>query len=134
LVSALGRKKLMLRKSCMEGTRSDILPAIETEVKNAGGHNMIWIRGSPGVGKSALAASISTQLQDQNRHVISFRFDRTQSTTITTDSLWRVVTCDLAHLYLSFRRHLVKHFDYSSLFFLTMDSTPSEHRQPIPQK
>ena len=95
---------------------------------------MIWIRGSPGIGKSALAASISTQLQDQNRHVISFRFDRTQSTTITTDSLWHVVACDLACLYPSFRWHLVKHFDYSSLFFLTMDSTPSEHRQPIPQK
>ena len=61
-MSALGRKKLKLRKSRMEGTRSDILPAIETEAKNAGGHSMIWIRGSPGVGKSALVASISTQL------------------------------------------------------------------------
>ena len=118
----------------MEGIRSDILQAIETEVKSTSGHNMIWIRGSPGVGKSALTASISTQLQDQNRHVISFLFDRTQSTTITTDSLWRVVACDLARLYPSFRRHLVENFDYTSLFFLTMDSTPSEHRQPIPQK
>ena len=62
LVSALGGKKLKLRKSCMEGTYSDILRAIETEVKNTSGHNMIWIRGSPGVGKSALVASISTQL------------------------------------------------------------------------
>jgi len=53
----------------MEGICSDILQVIETEVKNAGGYNMIWIRGSPGVGKSALAASISTQLQDQDRHV-----------------------------------------------------------------
>ena len=34
LVSALGGKKLKLCKSCMEGTRSDILQAIETEVKN----------------------------------------------------------------------------------------------------
>ena len=98
----------------MEGTRSDILPAIETEAKNAGGHNMIWIRGSPGVGKSALAASISTQLQDQNRHVISLWFDRTQSTTMATDSLWRVVACDLARLYPSFRRHLVKHHNEHS--------------------
>ena len=64
-----GGKKLKLCKLCMEGTRSDILQAIETEVKNTGGHNVIWIRGSPGVKKSALAASISTQLQDQNRHV-----------------------------------------------------------------
>ena len=109
LVSALGGNRLPLRKSCMEGTRSAILTTIETEVKGVDGHNIIWIRGTPGVGKSALAASISTRLQDQGRHVISFRFDRTQSTTITTDSLWRVVACDLARLYPSFRQHLVKH-------------------------
>ena len=53
----------------MEGTHNDILQAIETEVKNTGGHNMIWIRESPGVEKSALAVSILTQLQDQNKHV-----------------------------------------------------------------
>jgi len=98
----------------MEGTRSDTLRAIESKVKNTSGHNMILIRGSPGVGKSALAASISTQLQDQTRHVISFWFDRTQSTTITTDSLWRVVACDLARLYPSFRRLLVKHHNEHS--------------------
>ena len=113
-MSALGRKKLKLRKSCMEGTRSDILQAIETKVKNTSSHNMIWIRGSPGVGKSTLAASISTQLQDQNRHVISLWFDHTQSTTMATDSLWRVVACDLARLYPSFRRHLVKHHNEHS--------------------
>ena len=68
-------KKLKLRKSCMEGTHNDILQAIETEVKNTGGHNMIWIRESPGVEKSALAISISTQLQDQNRHVSKIIWD-----------------------------------------------------------
>jgi len=114
LVSALGGNKLTLRAPCMDGTRSEILQAIETEVKNAGGHNMIWIRGSPGVGKSALAASILTRLQDEKRRVISFRFDRTQSTTITTDALWRVVACDLARLYPSFRQYLVEHDQWRS--------------------
>jgi len=82
---------------------------IETEVKNTSGHNMIWIRESPGVGKSALVASILTQLQDQSRYVISFQFDHTQSTMITTDALWHVVACDLVHLYPSFCQYLVKH-------------------------
>ena len=113
-MSALGRKKLKLRKSCMEGTRSNILQAIETEVKNTSGHSMIWIRGSPDIGKSAPAASISTQLQDLNRHLTSFWLYRTQSTTMATDSLWRVVACDLARLYPSFRRHLVKHHNEHS--------------------
>jgi len=75
----------------MEGTHTAILEEIEKEVNKVDGHNVIWIRGSPGVGKSALAASISTRLQDQGRHVIPFRFDRTQSTSITTEALWLAI-------------------------------------------
>jgi len=92
----------------MEGTRTAILQKIEDEIKNANGPNMIWIRGSPGVGKSALAASIARRLEDQERRVISFRFDRTKSTTITTNALWRAVACDLACFYPSLRPHLTK--------------------------
>jgi len=60
LVSALGEDRLPLRKSCMEGTRITILQ--EIEIKNVDGPNMIWIRGSPGVGKSALAASVANHI------------------------------------------------------------------------
>ena len=86
LVSALEGKKLKLYKSYMEGICSDILQAIENEVKNASGHNMIWIRGFSGIGKSVLATSISTQLHNQNRHIISFQFNSMQSTMITIDT------------------------------------------------
>ena len=85
LVSALGEDRLPLRK-CMEGTRTAILQEIEIKIKKVDGPNMIWIRGSPGVGKSALAASVANRLVDQNCHVIAFRFDRTQST-VTTNAL-----------------------------------------------
>jgi len=108
LVSALGENRLPLRKPCMEGTRTAILQKIEDEIKNVNGPNMIWIRGSPGVGKSALAASIAIRLEDQKRRVIPFRFDRTQSTTITTNSLWRAVACDLARFYPSLRPYLTQ--------------------------
>ena len=60
LMSIFWRKKLKLHKSSVEGICINILQTIETKVKNTSGHNMIWIRGSPGVGKSALAASILT--------------------------------------------------------------------------
>jgi len=108
LVRALGGNGLPLSDPCMEGTRLDILQQIETEIKKTDGHNVIWIRGSPGAGKSALAASITTRLQDQNRHVIWFRFDRTQSTTITTEALWRVVACSFVRRYPSLRQHLAQ--------------------------
>ena len=72
LVHALGENRLPLRKSCMEGTHTTILQEIENEIKNVNAPNVIWIRGSPGVGKSVLAASIASRLGDQKKHVISF--------------------------------------------------------------
>ena len=106
LVSALGENRFPLRKPCMQGTRTAILQEIENDIKNVNGRSVIWIRGSPGVGKSALAASIAAQLRKQGRHVVPFRFDRTQSSTITTDALWRAVALDLARLYPSVRQHI----------------------------
>ena len=47
----------IIRKPCMEGTRTAVLQEIENETKNVNGPDLIWIRGSPGVGKSALAAN-----------------------------------------------------------------------------
>jgi len=86
-VHALGENKLPLRDPCMTGTRLDILQQIETEIRSTNGHNVILIKGSPGVGKLALAVSITSRLQDQKQHVIWFRFDHTQSTTITIGAL-----------------------------------------------
>jgi len=108
LVSVSGRYRLPLRNPCMEGTRLGILQEIETGIESTDGHNLIWIRGSPGVGKSALAASITSRLQGQGRRVIWFRFDRTQSTTITTEALWRVVAYDFARWYPSLRQQLAQ--------------------------
>ena len=107
LVSDLGENRLPLRKSCMEGTRTTILQEIGHEIKNIDGPSMIWIRGSPGIGKSALAASIVNQLVDQKRHIIAYRFDHTQST-LTTKTLWHSVACDFARLFPSLRQHLAQ--------------------------
>jgi len=106
LVSTLGGNRLPPRKPCMEGTRISILQNIENDIKNVDDQSVIWIRGSPGARKSALAASIAARLQKQGRHVISFRFDRAQSSTINTDALWRAVALDLARLYPSVRRNI----------------------------
>ena len=54
-----------------------------------------------------MAASIAARLRERDRQVISFRFDRTQSITITMDALWRVVALGLAHLYPSVRQHIL---------------------------
>ena len=137
-MKALGGNRLPLCNPCMEGTRLDILQQIETEIENTDGHNVIWIRGSPGVGKSALAASVATRLQDQGRHVIWFRFDRTESTTITTNALWRVVARDLACWYPSIRPQLAQGNTELSLsnidhLFETLIEKPLSLLNDIPQ-
>ena len=76
-------------------------------------------------------------LGGRNKHVISFLFDRTQSTMITTDSLWHVVACDLARLYPSFHQHLVKHNkEHSSpdidRFFKNLIETPLSSLDDVP--
>ena len=71
------------------------LKEIERQVN---GHNVMCLRGSPGVGNSALATSIAARLRNQNRHLILLQYDRNQSAIVTTDALWRTVTCGLAYL------------------------------------
>jgi len=87
LVSILRESMLNLHDLYMSDTYGTILNKIETEVNSVYSNNVIWIRGSSSIGKSALVASILIQLQNQEQCVILFQFDCTQSTTITTDAL-----------------------------------------------
>jgi len=140
LMRTLGVNRLPLRKPCMEGTRAAILQKIENEIKNVDGPNMIWIRGSPGVGKSALAASIANGLEDQKRRVIPFRFDRTKSTMITTNALWRAIACDLARLYPFLQPHLTQGIqghnssDIDRLFRLLIEEPLSTLGDDVPRE
>jgi len=59
----------------MRDTCNAILIEIEKQAKNVNGRNVMWLRESPGAGKSA---SIATRLQNQNR---------TQSAIVTIDAL-----------------------------------------------
>jgi len=104
----LGDNRLPLRNRCMAGTRIDILQKIENDIKNDNDNSVIWIRGSPGVGKSALAASIAARLREQDRHVIPFRFGRTEFSTTTTDALWCAISFDFARWYPSVRQKIHK--------------------------
>lgn len=64
LVSILEESILNLHDSYISNTHGTILKKIETEVNSVDSNNVIWIRGSSGIGKSALVASILIQLQN----------------------------------------------------------------------
>jgi len=136
----------------MESTRTAVLQEIGNEIKNANGLNLIWRRGSPGVGKSALAASTAIWPEDQKRRVISFRFEVQGRSTnrdsgqrrqiedrlhqmssiiegvcgdgnITTNALWRAMACDLARLYSYLWPHLAQGYQLGDLSWVQVCMT-----------
>ncbi|KIM19967.1 hypothetical protein M408DRAFT_30770 [Serendipita vermifera MAFF 305830] len=94
-------------EECMEGTREDILKTILDWVADSGAANIFWLRGHPGVGKSAIAASLVEKLRDIARLGSSFFFQRSKSNAMTTNALWRTVAYELARQYPTARKHLM---------------------------
>jgi NACHT domain len=90
----------------MEGTRRDILERIDTWMTDFDAPNILWLKGHPGVGKSAISASVVERLGAAKRLGSRFFFQR-QATSMTTGALWRTVAYDLARQYPTMRTHLL---------------------------
>jgi len=95
----------------MDGTRLDVLSSIEDWVDDLKARNILWIRGFPGVGKSAIASSIIQTLRQKNRLGAFYIFERARATAATPNALWRSVAYDLARTYPTFRRIVVERLD-----------------------
>lgn len=91
----------------MDGTRQDILTTIDGWIEDLHAPNILWLRGHPGVGKSAIAASVVKRLQSSRRLGSSFFFQRDKAILTTPAALWRMVAFDLARKYPSARKAIV---------------------------
>ena len=47
---------------CMDGTRVNILKQVHDWIADNEAPNILWLKGSPGAGKSAIAASVVASL------------------------------------------------------------------------
>ncbi|PVF91804.1 WD40 repeat-like protein [Serendipita vermifera] len=92
---------------CMEGTRQDILQEIESWATNFDAPNILWLKGYPGSGKSAIASSLVSRFYSSKRLGSWFFFQRDKVTTMSTRSLWRTVAYDLACRYPRIRASLI---------------------------
>ncbi|KAG1748247.1 uncharacterized protein EDB91DRAFT_869898 [Suillus paluster] len=63
------------KRECLDGTRTRILEEIETTLQ-ASNSTLIWLSGSPGIGKSAIAHTIASRLKDKSRLAGTFFFSR----------------------------------------------------------
>jgi len=52
---------------CMDGTRQDVFRTINEWLDDFSTSNILWISGSPGAGKSAVASSLALQLTKRQR-------------------------------------------------------------------
>jgi hypothetical protein len=96
---------------CMRGTRQDIFALIDSWVENLDATNILWVRGFPGVGKSAVASTLVGRLRNSQRLGSSFVFERAKSTVTTTPVLWRSVAFDLSRSYPAVRKVVVQKLD-----------------------
>jgi hypothetical protein len=90
--------------ACMDGTRQDILASIDEWANDFNAPNILWLKGFPGSGKSAVASTMVDKLRRSHRLGSCFFFERANASRTTTSALWRTVAFDLARQYPSFRK------------------------------
>ncbi len=95
----------------MEGTRENILSDVDSYLDNFEEPNVLWIRGHPGVGKSALASTIASRLHTRRRLGSYFVFDRAKADITTTSALWRCVGYDIAEKFPFARQCIIGQLD-----------------------
>jgi len=88
---------------CLSGTRLDVLQGLVSDLKDDQSR-LIWLKGSPGRGKSAIAKSVCIELCSDNIPVISFFFnkDGSQAYTASTERFASTIALQLARFSLDF--------------------------------
>jgi hypothetical protein len=93
---------------CMDGTREDVTQMIHTWASDYHVNNILWLSGSPGAGKSAVAATMALQLQESGRLGSVFFFRSGHAVLNDPTTLWRTVAFDLAQFDPAWRRTICK--------------------------
>ncbi|KAF5344554.1 hypothetical protein D9756_011524 [Leucocoprinus leucothites] len=110
-----GLEFISLAKGCMQDTRVAILSDVDAMIHDNEDSNIIWIKGFPGVGKSAIASTIVYRLRERGELLSYFVFDRAKPTVTTAAALWRRVAWDLARSHPFARQSLLKCIDDETL-------------------
>ena len=88
---------------CMEGTRQDVFGTVNDWLDDFVAPNILWISGSPGAGKSALASSLVLNLTKKRRKGSRFEVSCVFITQSDVHTFKKTVMPALAILSLSIR-------------------------------
>ncbi|KAF7976843.1 hypothetical protein HWV62_5544 [Athelia sp. TMB] len=97
------------KDACTGSTRMDIRKEIMSDLSDPSGR-YVWLRGSAGLGKTAIAKSIAEQLNEDKRLAASFFFDKSGRTQNTGSSKYFITTLafQLAEFYPPYRQALFR--------------------------
>ena len=99
----------MPKEQCAEYTRIDVRKLIATHLSK-GDRRFVWLKGSAGVGKTAIAKSLCSELEDNHRLAASFFFDknRNQDGVDSADRFISTLAYQLADFYSKYRQSLIR--------------------------
>ncbi|KAF7976844.1 hypothetical protein HWV62_5546 [Athelia sp. TMB] len=114
------------KDACTESTRMDIRKEIMSDLSDPSGR-YVWLRGSAGLGKTAIAKSIAEQLNEDKRLAASFFFDKSGRTRNTGSSEYFITTLafQLAEFYPPYRQALFRCLESRK----SIISRPADERQ-----
>jgi hypothetical protein len=93
----------------IEGTRAGVFHQIYNWIDGPNDRNLMWLTGSPGSGKSAIAVTLAKKLFERGRLAASFSFQRSRVTDPTL--FWRTIAYDLALCNSEIRRDIINLLD-----------------------
>jgi hypothetical protein len=95
---------------CMNGTRKDVLSSVDDWLNDftIDTRNILLLSGSPGSGKSTIAASMVSDLDRRKRLGSSFAFKHSEASLSDPTAVWRTVASDLARFHPSVKDSLVE--------------------------
>jgi len=99
----------VLKDQCAEYTRVDIQKLVAAHLSK-GDNRFVWLKGSAGVGKTAIAKSLCSELEDNHRLAASFFFDknRNQDGVDSTDHFISTLAYQLADFDSRYRQSLIR--------------------------
>ncbi|KLO19719.1 WD40 repeat-like protein [Schizopora paradoxa] len=90
-------EEMSIDGGCMKGTRKTVLSEVKAWLDSDADHNVLWLRGAPGTGKTAVASSIIEDILHYN--CAKFFIKRGQTALMNPRNIWRTIAFQFASMH-----------------------------------